>query len=282
MYESEEVQGVSEDHGYMDGSREYNQHNPASLEIVESGAQQQLGGDDEGLELQQEIQTHMNHGAIEDQSNNDENHQNIPVEYQYLPEAYHGNTQYVQHHLVPMQNIQTPSNLSQEQYMRSYHVMYDQMPHIQHQVLHISQPSQAAHPVQPGYGNNNPQQHQQQQQQSSSHQSSRQQQQQQATSTSTEEPQPAPPVSSRKKTKTQYPWLEVSGPACLSERQEARLPELANVSKKYKSMRCLYCMKYNPITPWATMRPRKYEMGSLQDHANSAHHLKSEKLRQCT
>jgi hypothetical protein len=251
---------------FLDEGRDYNHHTSASLEVEDAGAP--------ANNLEEEIQTGYDARDREENASGEDgdgmDRQNISPEYNYMQNQYQN--QYPQHQGLTQHDLHMQQQaLAQEQLMQYHaaqqyqqsmqqHMMYDQMGAM-HQ----------------GTGNQMPQHSNYAH--SAAQQAMHHSQLRGPPSNGGSEDQQPPAVAARKKTRTQYPWLEVSGPACLSERQEARLPELSNVSKKYKSMRCLYCMKYNPITPWATMRPRKYEMSSLQDHANSAHHLKSEKLR---
>lgn len=82
-----------------------------------------------------------------------------------------------------------------------------------------------------------------------------------------------------KKSKKDYPWLEVVGEPCYSERQEASGMDLTNVKKKYRKMLCLYCARYNPSTPWSVLKSRKFEADGFAEHEKSTHHIRSLQLR---
>eukprot|EP01033_Poteriospumella_lacustris_P008284 gene8284-5975_t len=118
-----------------------------------------------------------------------------------------------------------------------------------------------------------------------------------------------------KRAKEKYFWLEVVGDACHSDRQQqaqaqaadgvasdARRPSAtasvdndqdsdagdagdaaganpaaanAAVKRKYRRMRCLVCARFNPLTPWATLKARKFEHDSFRDHEGSIHHQRA-------
>ena len=85
-----------------------------------------------------------------------------------------------------------------------------------------------------------------------------------------------------KKNGEDVPWLQVEGGPCYSERQLQQASsgmDMTGVKKKYKVMKCLACAEYNPSTPWAEFRPRKYEAATFSDHQQSSHHVKSVALK---
>lgn len=256
---------------YLEDERDYNHHNSASLEVVEAHHNNLNGNEDEyvpTLAQQQQMMMMSSSNGLSDYS---DLHQSSGVVGQenmmthvFMPNNYGMDPNQYQTHMIP-QHLQ---GHAQEQMLQAYqaqvphHSLYDQGMIMQqhHQMLPLSMQAQ------------NQQIHQVS--------SSQAQLGRAPSSAPQQEDHQAPLQPPRKKSKAQYPWLEVQGPACYSERQEAGNVDLSNVSKKYKSMRCLYCTKYNPVTPWATMRPRKYELSSLLDHANSIHHQKAEKARE--
>lgn len=75
--------------------------------------------------------------------------------------------------------------------------------------------------------------------------------------------------------KIDYPWLVVMAEPCHSDRQIASGKDLSDQKKKYKKMFCIYCAEFNPRTPWAHLKARKYESDSFIDHERSSHHLKA-------
>lgn len=123
-----------------------------------------------------------------------------------------------------------------------------------------------------------------------------------------------------KRAKEKYFWLEVVGDACHSDRQQQQQSQAADgvaldarrpsptapddndqdsdagdaaganpaapnaaVKRKYRRMRCLVCARYNPLTPWATLKARKFEHDSFRDHEGSIHHQRAideKKLRE--
>eukprot|EP00601_Ochromonadales_sp_CCMP2298_P023750 CAMPEP_0173278452 /NCGR_PEP_ID=MMETSP1143-20121109/4623_1 /TAXON_ID=483371 /ORGANISM="non described non described, Strain CCMP2298" /LENGTH=367 /DNA_ID=CAMNT_0014215615 /DNA_START=78 /DNA_END=1181 /DNA_ORIENTATION=+ len=88
------------------------------------------------------------------------------------------------------------------------------------------------------------------------------------------------PLAGKKyKENNHFPWLELTGPTCHSEKQMQSGADLTSVKKKYRRMRCLDCAAYNAVTPWAQLWPRKFELQTLVDHSQSSHHVKSESAR---
>jgi hypothetical protein len=78
-----------------------------------------------------------------------------------------------------------------------------------------------------------------------------------------------------KKVKKDFLWLFVIGNPCHSLKQVSSGIDLVHVKKKYRNMKCLYCEEFNPTTPWARLKPRKYEIDNLIDHEKSKHHEKA-------
>lgn len=74
---------------------------------------------------------------------------------------------------------------------------------------------------------------------------------------------------------SQYPWLIASNELCHSDNQIASGMDLSNVKKKYKKMFCLWCAEFNPNTPWAHLKARKFESDVFTDHERSVHHRKA-------
>lgn len=86
-----------------------------------------------------------------------------------------------------------------------------------------------------------------------------------------------------------YPWLLIYGNPCHSDRQMSAslissmsgnptpIMTSGNHSskRKYRRMYCHDCAIYNPLTPWASMKARKFETETLTDHEKSVHHLKA-------
>lgn len=104
-------------------------------------------------------------------------------------------------------------------------------------------------------------------------------------------PPPPPPPSSQDNTpspstpyarrmKLDYPWLVVIGDACHSEKQTASGSDLSTIKRKYKKMYCSYCAEFNSSTPWAQLKPRKFEKESFAEHEKSAHHAKAVAARE--
>eukprot|EP00598_Pedospumella_elongata_P008910 CAMPEP_0185012868 /NCGR_PEP_ID=MMETSP1098-20130426/98520_1 /TAXON_ID=89044 /ORGANISM="Spumella elongata, Strain CCAP 955/1" /LENGTH=378 /DNA_ID=CAMNT_0027541933 /DNA_START=68 /DNA_END=1200 /DNA_ORIENTATION=- len=227
---------------------------------------------------QQHVQYDQNHGMNPHIRNAELAHHQQHLQHQqqhqqHLMNAYHNNHMLVQQQ---QQHVQYDQSHGMNSHIRNAELAHHQQ-HLQHQQQHQQQQQQQQQHHHQHHQQQQHQHHQQIQQQLQHQLIPQQQQHMRPHSLEDQQPLSAPP---RKKTKTQYPWLETQGPACYSERQEQSSVDLTNISKKYKSMRCLYCFKYNPVTPWATMRPRKYEMSSLQDHANSLHHQKAEYARE--
>jgi hypothetical protein len=72
-----------------------------------------------------------------------------------------------------------------------------------------------------------------------------------------------------------YPWIVAMAESCYSDRQVASGKDLTQTKKKYKQMFCLYCAEFNPATPWAHMKARKFEKDNFAEHEKSSHHLKA-------
>lgn len=81
------------------------------------------------------------------------------------------------------------------------------------------------------------------------------------------------------KTKSSPIWLKVEGKLCHSDRQLDSGQDLSGLKKKYKRIMCVYCQDFNPTSPWATMKTRKYESAVLNEHERSHHHRKAMNAR---
>ncbi len=90
-----------------------------------------------------------------------------------------------------------------------------------------------------------------------------------------QDPRNAAGGAATKKPRKDYEWIYITGDACHSIRQVNAGLDLTHTKKKYRNMKCLYCAEYNASTPWATLKPRKYETENLIDHENSSHHRKA-------
>lgn len=75
-------------------------------------------------------------------------------------------------------------------------------------------------------------------------------------------------------TKSRMPsWLRSSGKLVFSEAQIASGKNLTgNIKKKYKAVSCMICEIYNPYSPWAITKLRKFEVKVLHDHEKSLPH----------
>lgn len=78
-----------------------------------------------------------------------------------------------------------------------------------------------------------------------------------------------------KRTRKDFPWLVVNGDLCYSDKQRTSGKDLSQTKKKYRPMFCSYCAEYNPSTPWATLKARKYESDNFNEHEKSSHHMKA-------
>lgn len=83
------------------------------------------------------------------------------------------------------------------------------------------------------------------------------------------------PAKKMRRSKKEFTWLTVIGGPCHSERQVLSGVDLTDLKRKYKLMKCSVCEMYNPSTPWALPRPRKYEYDTFADHEKSVHHVKA-------
>lgn len=93
---------------------------------------------------------------------------------------------------------------------------------------------------------------------------------------------PSPSTPYARRMKIDYPWLVVIGDACHSEKQASSGSDLAAIKKKYKKMYCSYCAEFNSSTPWAQLKPRKFEKESFVEHEKSAHHAKAVASREAS
>jgi DNA-directed RNA polymerase subunit RPC12/RpoP len=87
--------------------------------------------------------------------------------------------------------------------------------------------------------------------------------------------QQQPQQSLEKKFRKDFEWVYVTGTPCHSSKQVQSGRDLSHLKKKYKNMKCMYCSEFNSSTPWARMKPRKFETDSLMDHEKSSHHQKA-------
>jgi len=71
-----------------------------------------------------------------------------------------------------------------------------------------------------------------------------------------------------------FPWLMAFGRPCVSDRRMVMSPEEPG-RKKCRKLYCLICARFNPDTPWAVVRARKFEKKYFTDHQASVHHLKA-------
>eukprot|EP01032_Pedospumella_encystans_P026649 gene26649-30117_t len=224
---------------YVEGSQDYNHHNSASLE-VDDVHNVPLNSNEEEMIAMHARQMAMNPGHVQEYENLQEsndinqddamrNHIFVSREYMdpnqqyqeqlghqqmhdHLMNAYHNNHMLVQQQ---QQLVQYDQNHGMNPHIRNAELAHHQQ-QLQHQQQHQQQQQQQQHHHQ--HHQQQQHQHHQQIQQQLQHQLIPQQQQHMRPhSLEDQQPLSAPP---RKKTKTQYPWLETQGPACYSERQE--------------------------------------------------------------
>jgi hypothetical protein len=89
-------------------------------------------------------------------------------------------------------------------------------------------------------------------------------------------PPPTPPAAANPPHQSFIPdWLTSQGKFCFSDKQISSGKDLTGMKKKYKLVMCTYCAEFLPDTPWATMRPRKYETAVFLEHDRSTHHKKA-------
>lgn len=77
------------------------------------------------------------------------------------------------------------------------------------------------------------------------------------------------------KTRQAPVWLKSEGKLVHSERQVLTGSNLSKVKKKYKLIMCTICQQFNPSSPWAHWKTRKYEAAVLNEHERSHHHRKA-------
>jgi hypothetical protein len=83
-----------------------------------------------------------------------------------------------------------------------------------------------------------------------------------------------------KRARSNHLWLQIVSETCHSVRELKSGEDLTHKKKKYKQFFCLYCADYNPATPWAKAKARKFEKHNLIAHENSSHHMKAVAARQ--
>eukprot|EP00599_Poterioochromonas_sp_BG-1_P009062 CAMPEP_0173140644 /NCGR_PEP_ID=MMETSP1105-20130129/5019_1 /TAXON_ID=2985 /ORGANISM="Ochromonas sp., Strain BG-1" /LENGTH=277 /DNA_ID=CAMNT_0014053691 /DNA_START=235 /DNA_END=1065 /DNA_ORIENTATION=- len=74
-------------------------------------------------------------------------------------------------------------------------------------------------------------------------------------------------------------WLHVQGKFCYSDRQVITGKDLSKTKKKYRLVLCTYCAEFLPNTPWASLKPRKFETAVFIEHERSLNHKKAEELK---
>lgn len=293
----EQTQQMSASIPYMESQQQHHQlqqhlHRHQQQQQQQQQMHQQLFMQQEQHYQQQQAQQHHQHysnshsssmiGNYRDgqqQSNQKRNHStmiNAPSSStssggNYLDDHYSNN------------NVSNFDNLSLQQHINSIINTSHLPPSQPHQHFQPQQQQQQPPP--------SPQQSQQQQQLQQLYQSQQSQPSTQHRSTPSHPPRPPKANKVPKKTansqnsqakssKCKYDWLYVSGPPCYSLRQINSGKDLSNIKRKYKVMKCLYCEQHNPATPWASLKPRKYDTDTLEDHEHSLHHLKSLDMRQ--
>eukprot|EP00595_Chromulina_sp_UTEXLB2642_P000644 CAMPEP_0196766686 /NCGR_PEP_ID=MMETSP1095-20130614/28605_1 /TAXON_ID=96789 ORGANISM="Chromulina nebulosa, Strain UTEXLB2642" /NCGR_SAMPLE_ID=MMETSP1095 /ASSEMBLY_ACC=CAM_ASM_000446 /LENGTH=705 /DNA_ID=CAMNT_0042130103 /DNA_START=89 /DNA_END=2206 /DNA_ORIENTATION=- len=87
-------------------------------------------------------------------------------------------------------------------------------------------------------------------------------------------------INENMKSKIAPNWLKTEGKLCHSEKQLASGRDLNGAKKKYKRTMCTYCAEFNPASPWAVMKTRKYESAVLNEHDRSHHHRKAMNARE--
>lgn len=73
-------------------------------------------------------------------------------------------------------------------------------------------------------------------------------------------------------------WLSATGEKQHSEKQLQSGVDLSRTKKKYRMSLCLYCAKFCPSSPWATMKSRKYEHEIFKKHEKSFSHVSAAQL----
>jgi hypothetical protein len=81
------------------------------------------------------------------------------------------------------------------------------------------------------------------------------------------------------KSKSPPIWLKVEGRLCHSDKQLESGQDLTSVKKKYKTVMCTFCRDFNPSSPWAALKTRKFETAVLNEHERSHHHRKAVNTR---
>jgi len=73
-------------------------------------------------------------------------------------------------------------------------------------------------------------------------------------------------------------WLSATGDKQHSEKQLQSGVDLSRTKKKYRMSLCIYCAKFCPSSPWATMKSRKYEHEIFKKHEKSFSHVSAAQM----